>query len=132
MKTVPEMREQLGQVSAAILKIHKSLLENEMQEREARHNTTFSPNERLHALLNDPTLEWLRALSQLVASIDEVYFQKEPITTQQWEAELKKVNELIMERNDSVFLKKYYSLLPVVPDLMPLHGMLRLVLTTKK
>ncbi|MBL7545432.1 MAG: hypothetical protein JNL11_16550 [Bdellovibrionaceae bacterium] len=132
MKSTPELREQLHQISTALLRIHKNLLENEMQERESKLHITLGPNERLHALLNDPTLDWLRSLSQLVASIDEVYFQKEPITTAQFETELKKVTDLIIENNDSVFLKKYRSLLPTVPDLMQQHGLLRLALTKKK
>lgn len=132
MKSVQEMRDQLGQISAALLKIHKSLLENEMQEREAKYKTTIGPNDRLNALLNDPTLEWLRTLSQLVAAIDEVYFQKEPITIQQWEAELKRVQVSVMDASDSEFIKKYRILLPIVPDLMQQHGLLRLALTPKK
>lgn len=132
MKTTPELRDSLGQVSSALARIHKTLLENEIEDLEVKLNIKMSPADRLNALLNDPALHWLRAMSQLMASVDEVYFQKEPIEETQWQAAIKSVDDLFAIANESEFAKRYRSLLPRVPDLMPQHGLLRAALTAKK
>jgi hypothetical protein len=120
-----EFKEQLGQISAAMARIHKTILENEIELREIKTMKSLGPNERLQILLNDPEFAWLRMLSGLMSTLDEVYFQKEPIQSEQVANLKKSVNELLIQPSDSVFSKKYRSLLPVVPDLMLHHGLLR-------
>lgn len=119
------LKEQLGLISSAMARIHKTILENEMELLEIKIMKTLSPNERLHVLLNDPEFAWLRLLSQLMSTVDEVYFQKTPIQQDQVESLKKAVNELLIQATDTPFAKKYRSLLPVVPDLMLHHGLLR-------
>lgn len=128
MNTTAEWRTNLGQISSALARIHKTLLENELEERENKLQIKMGPADRLHALLHDPELDWLRALSQLMAAVDEIYFQKEPIEKEQWEKALKNVQDLMDHSNQSTFSIKYRQLLPLVPDLMPHHGLLRLAL----
>ncbi len=120
-----DFKEQLGQISAAMARIHKTILENEIELREIKTMKPLGPNERLQVLLNDPEFAWLRMLSGLMSTLDEVYFQKEPIQSEQVISLKKSVNELLIQSSDSVFSKKYRSLLPVVPDLMLHHGLLR-------
>ena len=127
-----EFKEQLGLISAAMARIHKTILENEIELREIKTMTSFGPNERLQILLNDPEFAWLRLLSGLMSAVDEVYFQKEPIREEQVTTLKKAVHELLfVSSDDSVFSKKYRSLLPVVPDLMLHHGLLRQALQQK-
>ncbi len=128
MKSSAEIKNNLGQVTGALARIHKTLLENAIEEREIKLNLVLGPADRLNVLLNDPELAWLRALSQLIASVDEVYFQKEDIQMAQWEKARKSVEDLMINSMDSDFSKKYRSLLPNVPDLMPQHGLLRMAL----
>ena len=128
MKSPAELKNNLGQISSALARIHKTVLENAIEDREIALNQVLGPAERLNVLLNDPDLAWLRALSQLIATVDEVYFQKEDIQMTQWESARKIVEELMLTTTDSDFSKKYRSLLPNVPDLMPQHGLLRLAL----
>ncbi len=128
MKSSAELKNNLGQITEALARIHKTLFENAIEEREIKLNLVLGPTERLNVLLNDPELAWLRALSQLIASVDEVYFQKEDIQMAQWEKAHKKVEDLMIITMDSDFSKKYRTLLPNVPDLLPQHGLLRLAL----
>lgn len=128
METNSQYRDQLRQITAAMARIHKTLLENEIESREVNMNMVMSPADRLNALLNDPELEWLRSLSQLMASIDEVYFQKEPITVEQMNLAKKRIHELLIEPGETNFARKYRSQIPVVPDLMVHHGLLRVAL----
>lgn len=132
MKTTPEFRDPLGAISSALSKIHKTLLDNEIEEIEIKLNVKLSPADQLQILLNDPALNWLRALSQLIAAVDEVYFQKEPIQQVQFETSLKSVEDLFSNENDSLFSKQYRSLLTKVPDLMLKHSLLRMALKPTK
>tara|TARA_B110001454_G_scaffold219197_1_gene251427 strand:+ start:18879 stop:19268 length:390 start_codon:yes stop_codon:yes gene_type:complete len=125
MKTSAELKEQLGQISSAMARVHKTIMENEMELRELKTMKPLGPNERLQVLLNDPEFAWLRSLSQLMSTVDEVYFQKEPIENDQVEVLKKSVNELLIQVTDTPFSKKYRSLIPVVPDLMLHHGLLK-------
>jgi len=125
MKTTAELKDQLGQISSAMMRIHKAIMENEMELLEAKTMKPLGPNERLQVLLNDPGFAWLRSLSQLMSAVDEVYFQKEAIQQEQADILKKSVDELLIQSTDSSFSKKYRSLIPVVPDLMVYHGLLK-------
>ena len=54
MNSTSENREKLGQISAAMMKIHKLLLEEEMEAREIAINKVIPPAEGLTVLLNVP------------------------------------------------------------------------------
>jgi hypothetical protein len=125
MKTMTELKDQLGQISSAMARIHKTIMENEMELRETKSTKPLGPNERLQVLLNDPDFAWLRVLSQLMSTVDEVYFQKEPILVEQVDRLKKSVSELLIQPSEAPFSKKYRSLIPVVPDLMVHHGLLK-------
>ncbi len=135
MKTTPELRHPLGTISFALARIHKTLLENEIEDMETKLNVVLSPADRLQVLLNDPSVSWLRSLSQLIASVDEVYFQKEPIQQEQWDSALKRIEDLFSMTSemtgDSAFSSRYRSMLTKVPDLMPQHSLLRMAMAAK-
>jgi hypothetical protein len=128
MTATSNYRENVGKISAAMMKIHKLLMENEMEARELATNKVIPPTERLNALLNDPELAWLRVMSQLMAYVDEIYFQKEPVLERQLTEIEEKVNALFSLQNESEFAYRYRSRLSTVPDLMLEHGLLKLTL----
>lgn len=128
MDSTLNYRENIGRISTAMMKVHKLLLEDEMQARELAANKVIPPTERLNALLNDPDLAWLRVMSQLMAYVDEVYFQKEPVLERQLADIEEKVNTLFSLQNESEFAYRYRSRLTTVPDLMLEHGLLKLTL----
>ena len=128
MDTPTSYREILGEISAVMTKIHKLLLEDEMEARELAGNKTIPPTERLNALLNDPDLAWLRAMSQLMAYVDEIYFQKEPILERQMDDIQNKVKTLFALQNESEFTYRYKTRLGTIPNLMIEHGNLKLAL----
>lgn len=128
MNSTSENREKLGQISAAMMKIHKLLLEEEMEAREIAINKVIPPAERLNVLLNDPEFAWLRALSQLMAYVDEIFFQKEPVLERQLKEAEEKVEALFALQNESEFAYRYRSKLSTIPDLMIQHGLLKVAL----
>lgn len=123
-----DYREKIGKISAAMMKIHKLLMEDEMEARELAANKVIPPAERLSALLNDPALAWLRAMSQLMAYVDEIYFQKEPVLEPQLDEIVEKVQNLFSLENESEFSYRYRSSLGTIPNLMIEHGHLKLAL----
>lgn len=128
MKTTPQYRETLGALSSQLAKIHKMLLDSEIGDIELRQGRVLNPLEKLNILLNAPELAWLRPMSQLMAFIDEIYFQKEGITGEQMTAAKKGVDELLIHHTNEVFSAKYRELLGSLPDLIFEHGHLKAAL----
>lgn len=128
MKTTPHYRETLGGLSAQMAKIHKMLLESEIGNIELRQNRQLNPLEKLNILLNAPELAWLRPMSQLMAFVDEIYFQKESITGEQMTAAKKGVDDLMIQHTNEIFSARYRELLGTLPDLIFEHGHLRAAL----
>ena len=124
-------RDKIGEISAAMAKIHKLLLEDEMESRELASNKVIPPAERLNALLNDPSLAWMRAMSQLMAFVDEIYFQKEPVLERQMNEIEEKVHSLLSLQNETEFTYCYRARLGTIPNLMVEHGNLRSILKRK-
>lgn len=128
MKEDAIFREHLGRLSSAMQKIHRLILENEIEELEAKQGVTIPAAGRLQLLLTSPDLAWLRALSKEMASLDEVYFQKEPITEEQARKAFHDVEKLLVALDETEFSTKYRERLIGIPDLMIDHGHLRLAL----
>lgn len=125
MKTTPEYRSYIGNISQTLAQIHKMLLLTEFEKYEKNNALTLSPHARLNLLLNAPEFAWLRDLSQMMASVDEIYFQKEVITETQISLIKKCVHDLMLVQNDSAFSKNYIGHLSDIPDLMLVHGQLK-------
>lgn len=121
-------RERLGQISSALFKIHKLLLEDEFENREKSTGVPIPPTERLNILLNDPSVAWLRILSGLMAYVDEIYYQKEAILDRQMDDVLDKTRHLISLNDEMEFTYRYRQALSSIPDLMVAHGHLKTTL----
>ena len=67
----------LGDLRAALLRLHKTLLDWERGGYERIHGRQSS-HDLLNALLNDPQFAWLRPMSQLIVRIDELLGEKTP------------------------------------------------------
>lgn len=112
-------------LSTSLARIHRMLLENEIEQLEKERGMTFNPAGRLQLLLNDPNLDWLRVMSQLIAFVDEILFQKEPVTDEQMAAIRVGIDDLIITQKNSQFAEKYRVLCGQIPDLILEHGHLR-------
>lgn len=121
-------KQYIGDISAAMARVHKLLLENEIEFIEIKNGITLNANDRLNVLLNAAEVAWLREMSQLMAYVDEIYFQKEPITDDQWQTVKARVEDLLINAKDTEFITRYRKHLPVIPDLMREHGLLKVAL----
>ena len=125
MKSSEEFRENLKLASMAMARVHKMLIESEIEKHEKINQVTLNPAARLQALLTAPEFAWLRPLSQLMAAVDEVYFQKEAIKSEQMTLLKKEIEELLLQPAINEFSTKYRTLVGVVPDLIIQHGHLK-------
>ncbi len=126
MKSEQDIKNSLKSVSSTMSKIHKMILENEIERIEKIQGVSLPPAARIQILLNDPSLAWLRPMSQLMSTIDGICFQKEPVTPEQPKKVYLEIEELFFKQNGSDFSKKYIGHLMAMPDMMIDHGHLKI------
>lgn len=73
-------KDQLKSLSQAMLRLHKTLLDQAKAEYEARNGTIASVNIYFQLVIDDPHFAWLRKISSLVALIDEARSVRRPAT----------------------------------------------------
>jgi hypothetical protein len=118
-----QFRAELEAVSRALQALHKRIL-----DAEGAHLPGRSALELLDRLLNDPGWAWLRALSRLIADLDEALAQDETVTQAQAAAAAGRVRALVFglgEPRDEAFLGRYRPLLQASVALASAHGELK-------
>lgn len=116
----------LEAVSRALQRVHKEILEAEGAYLPGRSALTL-----LDRLLNDPEWTWLRALSHLIAQIDETLAEDEDVTPGNAAIAAGRVRVLVFgigEPRDEVFLDRYRPLLQQSAALASAHGELKRLL----
>jgi len=111
-----------------LLKLHKSLVDQERSTYETFHGKTSS-TDFLNLLLNDEDFEWLRRFSTLIVDIDEMFAQKEAFSDEAVDAHLKRTRELLaMAGEDDYFRSKYQLALQNDLEAASLHAEIKRVL----
>ena len=124
MKTTPEKRDKLKNLTACLARTHKALMELQMQGLEQASGVEIKPAARLNLLLGDPAFAWLRNLSQLMAITDDVYFQKEEISDEQMARIKTAVTQLFITQTQPEFSEPYNSSCQRLTALMLEHAKL--------
>jgi hypothetical protein len=99
---VNQLHDDLEAVSRALQDVHKQIVEAERPHGSSRERVAL-----LELLLHDPDWAWLRALSKLIADLDEALDQD------------------VGEARDEAFLERYRPLLQKSPGLASAHGALK-------
>lgn len=73
-----ETSQKLKDLSKAMLRLHKTLLEGEKTKYEAVNGKIQNANVYLSLVLDDPQFAWLRKFSSLIALIDEAVSIRRP------------------------------------------------------
>lgn len=123
MGNLGTLRFDLEAVSRALQAVHKRILEAEGAYLPGR-----SSLELLDRLLNDPSWAWLRALSLMIADLDEALANDEEVTPARAAAAAGQVRALVFglgEPRDEAFLARYRPLLQVDVALASAHGELK-------
>ena len=79
-KLTDETRANLKDLSKAMLRLHKTLLDAAKVDYEAKNGAIQSVNHYFQLVIDDPHFAWLRKLSSLVALIDEAVSVRRPAT----------------------------------------------------
>jgi len=114
---------ELEAVSRALQKVHKEILEAEGAHLPGRSALTL-----LDRLLNAPEWAWLRALSHLIAELDDTLAQDEDVTPSSAANAAGRVRALVFglgEPRDEAFLNRYRPLLQASAALASAHGELK-------
>ena len=72
---------ELHQLSKALLRLHKALLDGERLAYERRHGPIASNGQYLQLVLGHPDFVWLRDLSRLMAELDDRTARDDSATT---------------------------------------------------
>lgn len=114
----------LTQLSSALLRLHKVLLDSERSLYERDVAKIDSPGQLLNLLMQDPWFAWLRELSGLVAMIDErIDDKKRPVTAADAENYLRRARALLVPSEfGKGFEKRYFEALQRDPDVVMAHA----------
>ncbi len=78
-----DTRALLKTVSKAMLRLHKSLLDQSKMDYELRNGPIASVNLYFQLVIDDPHFAWLRKISSLVAMIDEAVSLRQPTSEEE-------------------------------------------------
>ena len=118
-----ELHLGLEAISRALQELHKQILEVEAPQIPGRQGLAL-----LDRLINDPEWAWLRALSMLIADLDEAVAVPAELTPENAAALVEHVRALVFGLGDSrneQFLERYRPLLQESAALASAHGELK-------
>ena len=116
-----ERRQRLRDLGARLLHLHTLLLAGERRVHEAAHGPMAS-TELLQAVLHHERFAWLRALSGVVARIDEALDAHDPVVPVDAESLAREVQALLRSGGDSAFERKYRAALQDSADVVMAHA----------
>lgn len=117
------MIQQLSNLSAALLVLHKALIETERVVYEQNVEPIRSPSHFLQLLTWDTWFAWLHPLSQLIAAMDEAVDNKEPVTEAEIESLVNQARDLLVaSENGTGFSKHYFNALQASHDVVLAHA----------
>ena len=116
-------RQSLIDLRNALLRLHKTLLDDERRIYERVHGRIASPGAFLQLLISDSWFAWLRPVTTLVVDIDESLASKEPADEDTMRQLLDRARGLLIETEAGQGLGKgYFDALQRNPDVGVLHG----------
>lgn len=124
--------EKLREVRAALLRLHKALLEFERENYEQFFGRIKSKGEYFQLVVNHEWFSWLRPISQFIVQIDEALSAKEPITVGAANELLNQARQLIRPVEDGTTLeKRYYRAIQKEPKIALMHADVSQLLATQ-
>lgn len=117
------IRVRLEQLSRALLRLHKTLLEGERAAYEQAHGPIASNGAFLQLLLGHSWFAWLRQLSGAMAALDELTESNEPNAHEAIVEHLASLRILLRpSETGEGFARKYYEALQRDPDVVLAHA----------
>lgn len=118
-----ETRKKLKDLSKALLRLHKTLLDAAKIEYEAKFGAISGVNQYLQLVIDDPHFAWLRKLSALIALVDEAASIRRAASEPDAQALLKEAQILLnFEDADEDFNNKFQTALQKNADAVINHN----------
>ncbi len=123
----------LREVRAALLRLHKALLEFERVGYEQFFGRIQSKGEYFQLVINHDWFSWLRPISQFIVQIDEALSAKEdPVTVGQANELLNSARQLLKpDEEGTVAEKRYYQAIQRDPNIALMHAEVTQLLSPK-
>lgn len=110
LKLTDETRTKLKNLSKAMLRLHKTLLDAAKSDYEAKNGAIQSVNQYFQLVIDDPHFAWLRKISSLIALIDEAVSIRRPSTEVEAQGLLNEAKILLnFEGADEDFNNKFQT-----------------------
>jgi hypothetical protein len=115
--------EKLRAIRAALLHLHKTLLEREREAYEREHGKIGSSYEYLNLVMHDTSFAWLRLLSELIVQIDEALDGRETASEATANALIQQ-SRLLLTPNEggAEFQRKYFTSVQESPEVVLAHA----------
>ena len=115
--------EKLRAIRAALLHLHKTLLERERDAYERDHGKIGSSYEYLNLVMHDASFAWLRLLSELIVQIDESLDGRETPSEATANALIQQ-SRLLLTPNEGgpEFQRKYFTSVQESPEVVLAHA----------
>jgi hypothetical protein len=116
-------RPKLEDLSQALTKLHKALIDSERIGYESSFGKIETPGEFLQLLMNDPWFAWLHPVSQLIAAVDEAIDSKEPVSPEQADAFFQRARTLLApSETGEGFGRHYFDAMQRDPEVVLSHA----------
>ena len=116
----------------ALLELHRAVLVAQQMRYEREHGRVESRAELLQLVVQHPDFKWLRALSALIAQLDEASEAQAP-GDEELQAVIRALQTLIQpDGTNAEFTSRYWPLLELVPEALVAHVRLWRLIATQK
>ena len=112
--------DDLDKLRAALLQLHKALLDAQRIRYERENGRVESRGELLALVLEDASFEWLRVLSALIAGLDELAEAGEDASAEM-RGVIDKLRTLVRFEGNRGFTDPYREIIEAVPDALVAH-----------
>jgi hypothetical protein len=116
-------RAELHQLSKALLRLHKALLDGERAAYERMHGAITSNGTYLRLVLGDPAFAWLRHLSRLMAELDDLADSDDASAAEKIPELMASLRTLLTPvEGDDAFRGRYHDALQRDPNTVLAHA----------
>lgn len=123
LQLTEETRARLKGLSKSLLRLHKTLLDDERAEYERVNGKVNSISEVFRLVLDDPHFAWLRKMSSMIALIDEFLASKTPTKETDGQAFIEEARVMLnFELSDDSFDDKFQNALQRNPNAVINHN----------
>lgn len=115
------MNADLEQLRAALLELHRAILHAQQLAYEREHGRVESRGELLQLVVRHPDFAWIRALSALIAQLDE-WTERDAGREEELAATVRALQTLIQpDGTNAEFTTRYWPLLEAAPEALVAH-----------